>query len=82
MKMGNSAPREEIKSTSLAFRASMLPLHHVGSLMSPIYPCLPVYAAPRLRGQCILLHASMNCKPFNTYNYINTGSYFTYICTG
>ena len=39
--------------TSLVFWASvLLPLHHVGSLMSWLYPRLSVYAAPCLRGQC------------------------------
>ena len=57
MKMGNIVPRVEIKLTSLAFQASLLPLHHVGSLMLSLYPRLPVYASPclRLRGQCKLL---------------------------
>ena len=27
-----------IEPTSLAFRANVLPLHHIGSLMSPLYP--------------------------------------------
>ena len=44
MKMGNIVSRAEVKSTSLAFQASVLPLHDVGSLMSPLYPCLPVLA--------------------------------------
>ena len=56
MKMRNSVPRTGIKPTSLAFLASVLPLHHIGSLMSPLYPHLPVYAAPCLRDQCRLLH--------------------------
>ena len=30
MKMGNTVPRAGFKPTSLAFRASVLPLHHVG----------------------------------------------------
>ena len=46
MKMGNIVPRAGLKHTSLAFR--------MGSLMSPLYPCPPVYAAPCLRGQCRL----------------------------
>ena len=36
MKMGNSVPRAGIEPTSLAFWASVLPLHHVGLDMSPI----------------------------------------------
>ena len=50
MKMGNIVPRAGPKPTSLAFRASVLPLHHVGSLMSPLSPRLPVYTAHCLRG--------------------------------
>ena len=61
MKMGNIAPRAGIEHTSLAFQASVLPLHHVGSLMSSLYPCPPVYAAPCLRGQCRLLHIYNLC---------------------
>ena len=51
MKMGNIAPRMGLKSTSLAFRASGLPLHHKGCLMSELYAHLSVYAAHCLRGQ-------------------------------
>ena len=56
MKMGNIVPRVRIEPTSLAFRASVLPLDHIGSLMSSLYPCPPVYADPCLRGEWILLH--------------------------
>ena len=56
MKMGNIVPRYGIEPTSLSFQASVQPLHHVGSLMSLLYPRLPVNAAPCLRGQCSLLH--------------------------
>ena len=56
MKIGNIVPRAELKLTALAFQASVLPLHHIGSLMSPQYPQLPAYAAPCIRGQCRLLH--------------------------
>ena len=55
MKMGNIVPRAEYKPTSLAFWDTALPLHHIGSLMSPLYPQLPVYAAFCLRDQCRLL---------------------------
>ena len=58
MKMGNNVPRAGLKPTSLAFWASVLPLHHVDSLMSPLSPHPPVYAAQCLRGQCRLLHSS------------------------
>ena len=39
MKMGNNVPRAGLKPISLAFRASVLPLHHIGSLMSSPYIC-------------------------------------------
>ena len=68
MKMGNIVPRVGIEPTSLAFEASILPLHNMGSLMSPQYPHLPFYAGPCLRGQCSLRHLSpCNCKPFNAH---------------
>ena len=54
MKMGNIVPRVGMEPTSLAIQASVLPLHQIGFLMSPLYP--PVYAAPCLRGQCGLLY--------------------------
>ena len=50
--MGNTVPRAGIELTSLALWASVLPLHDIGSRMSPLYPRPPVYAAPCLRGQC------------------------------
>ena len=57
IKMRNIVPRAEIKPTSLEFWNSVLQLHHVGSLMSPLYPPRrPVYAAPCSRSQCRLLH--------------------------
>ena len=39
MKMG-------LEPASLAFQVIVLPLHHIGSLMSPLYPHLRVYVAP------------------------------------
>ena len=42
--MGNIEP------TSLVFWVSVLPLHHIGSLMSPLYLRIHVYAAHCLRG--------------------------------
>ena len=69
--MRNIVSRAGLELTSLAFRASVLPLHHVGSL--PLYPRPPVYVALCLRGPCRLLHlSSWNCKSFNTYNFIHT----------
>ena len=55
MKIGNIVPRAGLGPTSLAFGASVKPLHHVGSLMSPQYPYPLVYMALCLRGQCRLL---------------------------
>ena len=46
MKMGNTVHRAGNEPTSLAFQASVLPLHHVSYLMSPLYKRLPGYAAP------------------------------------
>ena len=46
MQMGNIVPEGGIEPTSLALQASVLPLHHTGSLMSILYPHLPVYVAP------------------------------------
>ena len=74
--MGNTVSRAGLEPTSLAFWASVLPLYHVGSLISLLYACPPVYAASCLRGQCRLLYSSpWNCKPFNAYNYIRTYTY-------
>ena len=44
MKMGNIVPRVRSEPSYLAFWASVLPLYHIGSLMSALYPYLPVYA--------------------------------------
>ena len=78
MKIGNIVPRGGIKPTSLAFWASVLPLCHVGSLMS-LYPHLPVYADPCLKGQCSRLNSSpWNSKSFNTYIYTGSGLTYTY----
>ena len=49
MKTGNIMPRAGIEPTFLAFRASVLPLRHVGSLMSTLHPRPPVYVALYLR---------------------------------
>ena len=45
MKMRNTVPRVGFKPTSLAFQASMLPLHHIRALISPLYPYPPVHVA-------------------------------------
>ena len=51
MKMGNIVPRVGLEPTYLAFWASVLSLHHIGPLISPLYACSPVYVALSLRGQ-------------------------------
>ena len=38
MKMGNTVPRVGFEPTPLAFWASVLPLHQVGSLTPQLYP--------------------------------------------
>ena len=43
--MRNIVSRIRIKPMSLVFRAGVLSLHHIGSLISPLYPRLPVYVA-------------------------------------
>ena len=60
MEMGNTVPRAELAHTSLAFQASVLRLHHVTSLMSPLSRPPPVYAAPCLKCQCRLLQWLLN----------------------
>ena len=78
--MGNIVPRAGREPTSLAFRASVLPSHHVGSLMSPLYLRLTVFVDLCLRGQCSLLHAfPWNYKSFHADNYKHTGNGLTYI---
>ena len=82
MTMGNIVLKVGIKPTSLTFQANVRTGHHLGSLMLPSYPHLPVYVAPHLTGQCRLLHSfPFNCKTFNAYNYIHTCSDITYTHT-
>ena len=71
MNMVNIVTRAGIKPTSLAFWAGVLPLDCVGYLMSPLYPRLPVYAAPCLRGQCRLLHIHAHMYT-HVYAHINS----------
>ena len=79
MNMGNTVPRAWLEPTSLIFWTSVLPLHHIGSLISPLYPQSYVYAATCLRGQCRIQHSSLwNCKSFTAYNYIHTCNNLTY----
>ena len=58
MKLGNTMPMVGVEPTCLAFQASIPPLHHIGSLMTPLYPCPPVCAASCLKSQCRLLYSS------------------------
>ena len=44
MKIGNIVPRAGTKPTFLAFQANV---YHIGSMMSPLFSCIPVYAAQR-----------------------------------
>ena len=73
--MGTIVPRAVIEPTSLAFQASVIPFHHLGFLMSPLYPRLTLYEAPCLRGRYRLLHSS----PWNAYNYIWAGTSHTQV---
>ena len=80
MKIGNIVPRAGFEPTSLAFRASVLPLHHMGSLMSPLYPHPPVYVT-----LCSEVSADYyTCPPgivnllLLTITYIHTGNGLTY----
>ena len=51
--MGNIVARVGTEPMCLAFWASMLPLHHIASLMSPLYARLTLYVASCLRGQSV-----------------------------
>ena len=68
--MGNTMPRAGLEPTSLAYRPGVLPLHHVGSLASLLYPCPPLYAVPYLRDQCRLLQYIIN-QGVHTYTHIS-----------
>ena len=58
LKMGNTLPRARLEPTYMTFQASVLPLHHICSLMSPLYPHPCVYVVLCHRGQCRQLHSS------------------------
>ena len=60
MKMGNTVPRVGLEPTTLTSHTSVIPLHHIGSLMSPLYPHPPVSVALCLRGQCRVLTTHMD----------------------
>ena len=74
LKVGNTVPRAEIEPTSLAFRVSVLPIHHIGYLMSSIRPHSSL---PEKSVQTTTL-TPCNCKPFNTYNYIQAVTSYTH----
>ena len=62
---GNIVPKAGLEPTSLTFQASVIPLHHIDSLMSPLMSMRPpVYAALCLRGQCRLLHKYKWAEPY------------------
>ena len=62
LKMGNIVLRAGLELTWLPFWTSVVPLHHIGSMMSPRYPHSTVYAASCLRDQFRLLHSPpWNC---------------------
>ena len=54
MEKGTIVPGAGLKPTSLAFWVNVLPLHHVGSPMSPLYLYLPVYAITKVKSTTIL----------------------------
>ena len=72
MNMGNIVPRAVIEPISLAFQASML------TITPHMLPDVTITPMPT----CLLRSSPWHCKPFNTYNYIHTGSHLTYIYTG
>ena len=56
MKMGNSVPRAGLEPSSLSLQASVLPLHHVCSPMSPLTsPIISYYLL-------IIVHCSLKKK--------------------
>ena len=78
-KMGNIVPRAGIEPIYLACWSSVLPLHHTGSLMSPLY--LPYLSKHLLASDVIGDYYT--CSPgivilFNAYNYRHTGNDLTY----
>ena len=86
LKMGNIGPRAGIANTAHVFLASVLaitpprlpdPDPSTLSALTSVCSSLPE------RGQWRQLHMSpLNCKSFNTYNYIHTGSDRTNTYTG
>ena len=66
---GKTVPRARIRSTSLAFRTSVLIIIPHGLLDVIILPMPTIYAAPCFGGQCRLLTTHMYI-PVYTYIYI------------
>ena len=62
MNMGNSMARAGIEPTSLASSANVLIIipHRLPDVTTYGSTWLPVYAAPCLGGQCIVLHSPRN----------------------
>ena len=77
MKIWNIVPRAGLATTSLVFQASVLPLSHVGCLISPLYPQLAVYAAPCLRSlQITTLPSLIAVRRIN----VADGTLFCFVC--
>ena len=69
-KMGTTMPRTGIEPTSLPFRASVVPLHNEGSLLSPLYPA----------HLCVRLLASeVSASYYNIYLYFTFYFFSLYI---
>ena len=70
-KMGNTVPRARLKPTSLAFRASVSQLHHVGF---PDVTTIPHAYLSILTSEVSADHYTRppGSKSFNAYNYIYT----------
>ena len=85
MKMRNTVPRVGLKSTSLAFRASVLPLHHIGipDVITIPMPTSLCGSLPQRSVQTTTLAPTpLNCKYFSAYNYIPRDNGLTYKYTG
>ena len=60
--MDNIVPRAGLGPAFLEFWASVIPLHHLGSLVSLLYLHPPMYVALSLRVQCRLLQYHGGCR--------------------
>ena len=79
MKTGKIAPGVGIEPTTLALQANVLTTTPPRVLDVPILPVsiLPVYVTPCLRGQCRLLHLSLQ---LNFYMYMSTCTLCIRVC--